>query len=279
MIQFEQESIDEEFDKGYEALNEFIDVNGLLDLRDLIMTFKTNERCKFLGETFKEDLSRECLNNSKKIPLINYAKKELGSFKFLISKSNLSFTSFIGLCSVIVFSCGCDFKRKLSDEEIFTILNSDLISKLSLNQDFKEILSQDFENINLESFDNVKLKSSNNINLEYCDNIENKSFSKDLDRDFFKKLSTVKWDDRAKKLHYTIKEGCWFGVQLQHLIEPGPYSQFGFSARYLASCNVLVNNRDEVLVEDIVNAWFLTFKLFQEDLRPYIFKVSNDETF
>ena len=111
-------------------------------------------------------------------------------------------------------------------------------------------------------------------NNEKCSDIKNltQNHTKELNQEFFKKLSSVKWDKRAKKLHTTIKEGCWFGVQLQHLIEPGPYAQFGFSARYLASCNVLVNNRDEVLVEDIVNAWFLTFKLFQEDLRPYIFK-------
>lgn len=239
MIQFKQESIDEEFEKGYEALNDFIDVEGLVDLRDLIMSFKLSERFKFLGETFKEDLSKECFNYNNKIPLINYAKKELGSFKFLIAKSNLSFTSFIGICSIIAFSCGCDFKRDLSSDEIFKILNSDLISKLSLCQDLESDLD------------------------------------KELDRDFFKKLSTVKWDSRAKKLHSTIKEDCFFGVQLQHLIEPGPYAQFGFATRYLASCNVLVNNRDEVLVEDIVNAWFLTFKLFQDDLRGYIFK-END---
>lgn len=268
MIQFEQESIDEEFERGFEALNDFIDINGLLDLRDLIMTFKSSERCEFLGATFKEDLSKECLNNSKKIDLINYAKKELGSFKFLITKSNLSFTSFIGLCSVIVFSCGCDFKRELSSDEIFKILNSDLISKLTLGllrlDNFEDILNlyQDLED-----------------NNEKCSDINNltQNHTKELNQEFFKKLSSVKWDKRAKKLHNTIKEGCWFGVQLQHLIEPGPYAQFGFAARYLASCNVLVNNRDEVLAEDIVNAWFLTFKLFQEDLRPYIFK--NEDIF
>ena len=249
MIQFEQKVIDEEFEKGYNALNEFIDVEGLVDLRDLVLSFKINERYKFLGEMFKEDLSKECLNHANNIPLINYAKKELGSFKFLITKSNLSFTSFIGLCSVIAFSCGCDFKRKLSSDEIFKILSSNLISNLTLGLD------------NLEEVETLDDKNIEKIS----------SSSKDLNRDFFNKLSTIKWDSRAKKLHNTIKEGCWFGIQLQHLIEPGPYAQFAFAARYLASCNVLVNNKDEVLVEDIVNAWFLTFELFQKDLRPLIF--------
>ena len=256
MIQFEQKSIDEEFERGYEALYEFIDVEGLVDLRDLIISFKTSERCKFLGETFKEDLSKECLSYTNEIPLINYAKKELGSFKFLITKSNLSFTSFIGFCSIIAFSCGCDFKRKLSSDEIFQILSSDLISKLSLGY----------------GFDNI-----DSSNLSLGQDFQNKSDFKELNREFFKKLSTIKWDNRAKKLHTTIKEGCWFGVQLQHLIEPGPYAQFGFSARYLASCNVLANNRDEVLAEDIVNAWFLTFKLFHNDLREYIFKENDSD--
>lgn len=270
MIQFEQKSIDEEFERGYEALYEFIDVEGLVDLRDLIMSFKISERCKFLGETFKEDLSKECLSYTNEIPLINYAKKELGSFKFLITKSNLSFTSFIGLCSIIAFSCGCDFKRKLSSDEIFQILSSDLISKLTLGYGFDNI---DSSNLSLgESFDSI-----NSSNLSLGQDFQNKSDFKELNREFFKKLSTIKWDNRAKKLHTTIKEGCWFGVQLQHLIETGPYAQFGFSARYLASCNVLANNRDEVLAEDIVNAWFLTFKLFHNDLCEYIFKENDSD--
>lgn len=271
MIQFEQESIDEEFERGYEALYEFIDVEGLVDLRDLIMSFKISERCKFLGETFKEDLSKECLSYTNEIPLINYAKKELGSFKFLITKSNLSFTSFIGLCSIIAFSCGCDFKRKLSSDEIFQILSSDLISKLTLGYGFDNI---DSSNLSLgECFESNSYSS----NLSLGQDFQNNSDFKELNREFFKKLSTIKWDNRAKKLHATIKEGCWFGVQLQHLIEPGPYAQFGFSARYLASCNVLANNRNEVLAEDIVNAWFLTFKLFHNDLREYIFKENDSD--
>lgn len=237
MIQFKQESIDEEFDKGFEKLNEFSDVQGIFELRDLITSYKTSNRYKFVGENIKVDLSQECFDNSKKIPLISYAKKELGSIKFLIGKSNISFTSFIGLCSVIAFSCACDFNRDLTYGERIKVLNSSLIPKLTLAQ-------EDFED----------LKTWN------------------LDKKFFKSLSEVKWDNRAKKLHKTIRNGCWFAIQLQHMIERAPNAQFGFCARYLASSHVLTHNFDKVMPENIINGWLLTFKIFDSDLRHYIFE-------
>ena len=42
--------VDEEFQKGYDGLSEFSHVRGVLELRDLILSFRTNERYIFISK-------------------------------------------------------------------------------------------------------------------------------------------------------------------------------------------------------------------------------------
>ena len=50
--------VDEEFQKGYDGLSEFSHVRGVLELRDLILSFRTNERYIFISKIVDYDTAK-----------------------------------------------------------------------------------------------------------------------------------------------------------------------------------------------------------------------------
>lgn len=50
MVKLNQDFIDEEFVKSYNNLNEFLDVPDMLELRDLLVSLKNNERYIYISK-------------------------------------------------------------------------------------------------------------------------------------------------------------------------------------------------------------------------------------
>lgn len=156
---------------------------------------------------------------------------------FVISKAQISWSSFIAIYSVMMFSCATKFKRQITDEEFMKILSSDIPFKLSIG------------------FDNWF-------------NVQDISV---LDKKFFKNLLKIKWTKEAKKTHKAIHEGYWLSLSMEYGIKSKVDNRFSVGADYLSCCYAFSEGRNEILPEDQVRAWTLILNLFLADLRPYIF--------
>lgn len=227
--------VDEEFQKGYDGLSEFSHVRGVLELRDLILSFRTNERYIFISKIVDYDMYQVVDANKRNVEWIQNAKG-LESLKYWISSLMLSFNSFAAVYSVIVFSCVCTFGRNLNPIEIESVIFSDFVARLTLNPK------------NLNEYPNVSI----------------------LTKDFFRNLRDLKLDETAKKIHKRIYNDYFSYLSIEHSLYFKADIKFTLCAQYLARCFTFHDNRDIVTPEDIVKGWTLTLNLFLTDLRPYI---------
>ncbi len=235
---YDKEFLEKDFEESYAKLNEFLDVPGMLELRDLLVSFRTNEEYIFLSENIDDDYYNLARRSRKKFKMLNTSAEGLGLFmSMFISKAQISWTSFIAIYSVMMFSCATKFKRQITDEEFMKILSSDIPFKLSIG------------------FDNWF-------------NVQDISV---LDKKFFKNLLKIKWTKEAKKTHKAIHEGYWLSLSMEYGIKSKVNTCFSLSADYLSCCYAFSEGRNEILPEDQVRAWTLILNLFLADLRPYIF--------
>lgn len=244
MVKLNQDFIDEEFVKSYNNLNEFLDVPDMLELRDLLVSLKNNERYIYISKHVDYDAFHDMNILKKEIKIFRDAEKGLGDWGFIFSKSKLSNGAVASVHSIILYSCVCEFQRELTKEEKEKIYKCDLVHKLTLGQ---------------ENFLNIK-----NYDI--------------IDKDFFKNINKIKWNKRANKLNKTIYNGYWYVLSLEYELHHYPHSKFGICADYLACCRVYMDGRDEIMPEDLVKSWLLTLKLFLSDLRPYIFNYNESQT-
>ncbi len=233
MVQFPQKTIDEWINEDYEKLDVFMDVDSMEDLRELILSFKYDDKFAFLSENihYQTDINNYSDNNN----LYLDANDVLGDFGFIFSNSHLSSVCIDSLFFVIECSCIGELRRELSNIEKEKVYYSDLGYKLTLGQ---------------ENF----LKIQNNEKIT---------------KTFFKKLNKIKWSSDSKNLDKYIKK-FWDTVTLQYDTSHHIVSSFSVCANYFSCCRALTQGRFEVSTEDVVQSWFLVLNLFLMDLRPYI---------
>ncbi len=65
MVKINQDYINEEFKKDYGKINEFSHILGMLELRDLLVSFRTNERHIFISKNVDYEM----------YPIVNGFKK------------------------------------------------------------------------------------------------------------------------------------------------------------------------------------------------------------
>lgn len=192
----------------------------------------------FLSENFDDDYYNLARRSRKKFKMLNTSAEGLGLFiSMFISKAQISWSSFMAIYSVIIFSCGTNLKREITEDDVMKILSSDIPFKLSLG------------------FDNW-------FNVQNIDV---------LDEQFFKNLLKIKWTKEAKKTHKAIRDGYWLSLTGEYGIESRVSICFIMGADYLSCCYAFSEGRNEILPEDNVRSWTLILNLFLSDLRPYIF--------
>ncbi len=109
MVKLNQDFIDEEFVKSYNNLNEFLDVPDMLELRDLLVSLKNNERYIYISKHVDYDAFHDMNILKKEIKIFRDAEKGLGDWGFIFSKSKLSNGAVASVYSIILYSCVCEF--------------------------------------------------------------------------------------------------------------------------------------------------------------------------
>lgn len=92
-----QEYIDEKFEEGYESLNKYLDVPGMIELRELLVSLRPSEYLNYLGN-IKYYIFDDILKVRRDIPLFKDAEKGLSKGIFSFKSYNISwpyFTAFI----------------------------------------------------------------------------------------------------------------------------------------------------------------------------------------
>ena len=229
--------IDEEFIKGYESLNEYSDVEGLIELRNLLESFRDNDYLRFIGENALLSLDELCTEYNHKVQFFNDAFSVFGGIKYIFKLSDMAYAAFSALYSIIAYNCAYEFKRDLSEEEKIQVISSPLACKIALG----------------------------------LDNFENVEKWKTVNKFFFQKVEAIKWDKRSRKLHNAIHDAYIYNLGCLYHMDTGTVSQFALCSRYLVCCNAVAKGQTTVSPEDIVKGWFLTFKLLQTNLTPYVF--------
>lgn len=238
---YDKEFLEKDFEKSYAKINEFLDVPGVFELRDLLVSFRTNEQYIFVSENIHCDIYDVAKKYKKKVNLLQVAAKGLGIiYTSFISKSKISWESFIAVYSIVLYSCCANFKRDLTDDECGMILKSDLVYRLTLG---------------LDNWQKV-----------------NNSSQYHLDKSFFKNLLKIKWSKKAKQIDKAVYDGYFESLMLEYGMDGKVCVEFAISVDYLSCCYAVADNRNEILAEDVAAAWLLILNLFLADLRSYIFE-------
>lgn len=235
-----QEYIDEKFEEGYESLNKYLDVPGMIELRELLVSLRPSEYLNYLGN-IKYYIFDDILKVRRDIPLFKDAEKGLSRGLSSFKSYKISWPYFTAVYSIILYSSICNYKHDLSFEERLKIIHSDLPIKLSLG-------------------------------LDKCMTVDDSCF---LDLAFFKKLNKIKWSKKAKNIQQTIKWGYWNALSREHDLHSKVFNQFVISNEYLSCCYAFSEGRDEVIGEDVIRAWLLILRVFLADWREYIFNTGK----
>lgn len=225
-----------DIENNFEDLDKFDEVLNLFELKNLINEFITNGKYIFIIENIDFNMYQTLKKSKKYSTFINNAYDGLFSFKYWVLLSIMNFNFFTGVYSVIVYSLIIAYGRMLNNDELESIIFSDLPIKLTIGMD-------NFYNVN---------------------------YVPSLNKDFFRTLRDIKLDKSAKKLDKFIYHGF-----LVNLAEPGNHytadvGQFSYCASYFSRCYAYSRKNNNVTINDIADGWILTFKLFLNDLRPYI---------
>lgn len=69
-----QEYIDEKFEEGYESLNKYLDIPGMIELRELLVSLRHSEYLNYLGN-INYYIFDDILKVRRDIPLFKDAEK------------------------------------------------------------------------------------------------------------------------------------------------------------------------------------------------------------
>lgn len=234
MVKLNPEFIKEELFKKYHVLDSYLEIENLDVLRRELCSFRKNDKFIFVSKEFNERNNIYRFRN--KIKICSDADDIFGTFSLVTSNSKLDVIHVEAIFGIIEYSCAAELQRKLSMDEKEKIYYCDLVYKLSCGQEnFLQVTDYDFVNKN-----------------------------------FFKKLKDIRWGNNAKDLHKKITNGLWLLICSDLDTGPGVGNSFSASSKYFACCRALTHNRSEISVEDVVQSWLFTLKLFSMDLRPLI---------
>ncbi len=241
------------FHEGIEELLEkYGDVDRFNELIELIISFEDNEEFIRFGSLKKIGLSfREAIVlDSKKIPFIYCAEQGLGINHLFplylpeISHQLVNRDDFDCILSVIQFSYDSSSGHYLVKEE-------DKKIKLSDIRPYLTYFVEDFDNL-----DNELPEPS---------------------VDFFYRLHNLYWEDKkTRNFERKINEVLGFCYDMWSL-NFRVCRTFRRGAFYLMGCNALKNNRDSIVMEDIIVGYLTAFKVALSDIRPLIDELYDEE--
>lgn len=223
-------------EKNFNELEKFNYLKNFNELKNLLLTISENERYLFVSKNIDfnaQPLMDKPKNHSKFI--IN-AYNGLESLKYWIKLSIMDYNFFVGVYSIIMYSCSCSYGRPMDIMGFEYLLHSNLPYKLT---------------VYLDDFD------------KYDD------FS-NLSEEFFRTIRDMKLDKNANEIEKIIYRKFWSNLTINYGTENRVDVQFAYCANYLSRCYAFNRGRNVVSVEDIADAWILTLKLFLNDLRQYI---------
>lgn len=230
------------FEDCEDRIEPFLDVPGMLELRELLISFKDDEKFIFLSNNITHTMWEVFRDNRQRYDFTQAGYKGLSSSKYMFKGSILSFSNLCAVYSVIMFTRVCDYRRLLSYEEEIELLGSNLVPKLT---------------VALEDYLNI-------------------GFVPSLDKAFFKNLGDIKNTEDAESVDESIYNGYWHVLALKHDLDYSCAVDFNCCANYFAACYALRDGRGEVSQEDIVKGWILTLNVFLTDFRSYFYMKKLD---
>lgn len=120
------------FEDCEDRIEPFLDVPGMLELRELLISFKDDEKFIFLSNNITHTMWEVFRDNRQRYDFTQAGYKGLSSSKYMFKGSILSFSNLCAVYSVIMFTRVCDYRRLLSYEEEIELLGSNLVPKLTV---------------------------------------------------------------------------------------------------------------------------------------------------
>lgn len=158
--------VNEEFIKGYESLNEYTDVPGLIELRELLESYRDDDHLRFIGEKALLELAYLGVEYENKSKFFRDAFFAFGALKWIFRLSDMAFSAFLGVYSMIGYSCAYELQRELSDDEKVKIIESSLACKISLGLDnFEDV--ENWRDVNKKFFKKLQLLNGKNVLENY----------------------------------------------------------------------------------------------------------------
>ena len=228
-----------------ELLEKYDDVNRFDELIDLIVSFEDNEafvkfgKLEKIASNFREIISLD----SRKIRFIYYAEQGLGINHLFplyipeISHQLVNRDDFDCIMSVIQLSYIKSSGHYLVKEE----------GKKTMLSDIRPYLT---------------------YFVEDYDNLDNELPEPSVD--FFYRLHNLYWvDKKTRNFERKINEVLGFCYDMWNL-KSGVSRTFRRGAFYLMGCNALKNNRESIVMEDIIVGYLTAFKVALTDIRPLV---------
>lgn len=222
---------------NYKRFDEYMDISGMEELRDVIIGLKADDKYSFLSN-HKGILDGEFKSITTKhpySPIIANVKTGLSDAMF--SSDLIQFMNFRAVYELLWLSIETEEKRELSEDEIKAIVESNLPFKLT---------------IGLEEYPIV-----NNFDS--------------LDVWFFKRMANLSFDNRAMRLNSLLCKECLNDLNDELGIYFMTFNSLAFAAEYFTACSALRDDRDEMNCDDVVKSWLFMLNLFLSDIRPLIF--------
>jgi hypothetical protein len=129
------------------------------------------------------------------------------------------------------------------------------------------------KDIDLISFEEVFILMEKIMDLVYDFNQDIDYSSKD--KEYFIKLKNIKIDKKPNKLLEKIYSILY---NILHYIIASFFDKLFMGnattdriiVRFLAACNAVNNNRDKIMIEDVIIAYKTFYKLFEVDILPLL---------
>lgn len=243
------EGYDKSFKRKYDEFDEYIDVEGICELKELIVSLRDSDILIEFDKVshyiidennFKTDIYKSNSNISNEF--LKMANKELST---LISSIQIkpihgfvTFNDIEGLLMLIQFNYFYYSKMRCKRFKVMEMgFGGDIIQYLSFfTDDYK--LFPELPDYNEYFFEDLK-------NMQYK-------------------------DERARLLEDFLRCGYLGLIADEKVISLKFYNNIKVSAWYLMACNALKRGSLKISCEDVVVGYTLTLKCIVEDMRPYV---------
>ncbi len=242
------EGLDKTYKREYAKFDEFSDVEGLCELKNMIVGLRDSniliefdkiahyviDDCNFETDTYKPSkISNKFFVTANKILSSSFIPIYFPSIHGFVS-----FDAVEGLLMLVEFNYFYYSNMKCSRIKTFEkVFGGNIIQYLSFfTDDFKSMKE-----------------------LPY------------YDESFFEKLKKVDFEDKKSRyLEDFLRCGYLSSVTVEQNITWQFYNHIKFSSRYLMACNALKRESLKINCEDIVVGYTLTLRLITDDVRAYV---------